>query len=115
MHAADQARSSGTDPMTVERQQPAVEVERLVLEVAGMTCGSCAARVERVPSRQEGVTEAWVNFATSRAMVAFDRQVIDPASLVAAVERGGYHARRVTIARGPGCGADPAHAREIAG
>ena len=106
---------ASTTRAPAEGSQEVLSPGEITLDVEGMTCGSCAARVKHVLSRQEGVTEAWVNFATSRAMVAFDRQVIDPASLVAAVERGGYHARRVTIARGPGCGADPAHAREIAG
>ena len=37
-----------------------------------MTCGSCAARVERVLGRQDGVEQAGVNFATGRATVDFD-------------------------------------------
>lgn len=40
------------------------------LHVSGMTCGSCAARVQKVLGRQTGVTRAAVNFATERATVA---------------------------------------------
>ncbi|HWD07954.1 MAG TPA: heavy metal-associated domain-containing protein, partial [Actinomycetota bacterium] len=41
----------------------------LVFDVEGMTCGSCAARVERTLRRQPGVAAAGVNFATGRATV----------------------------------------------
>ncbi|HXH56199.1 heavy metal-associated domain-containing protein [Iamia sp.] len=43
----------------------------LDLRVEGMTCGSCAARVEKVLGRQDGVREASVNFATGKAHVAY--------------------------------------------
>ena len=39
--------------------------------VEGMTCGSCAARVQRVLSRQAGVERADVNLATARARVVY--------------------------------------------
>jgi copper chaperone CopZ len=42
----------------------ATEVE---LAVSGMTCGSCATRVQRVLAKQPGVEAAAVNFATKRA------------------------------------------------
>ncbi len=59
-------------------------------DVAGMTCGSCAARVQRTLGRQDGVADAGVNFATHRATVVFDPSTVDPAHLVEAVERIGY-------------------------
>jgi copper-transporting P-type ATPase V len=46
--------------------------ERAELAVEGMHCASCAVRVERVLSRQPGVAEARVNFATHRASLAYD-------------------------------------------
>ena len=69
---------SGADPAEVE------------LAVSGMTCGSCAARVERVLGRQPGVAHAAVNFATERATVAFDPAAVTIDDLVAAVGRAGY-------------------------
>ncbi|MEA2685318.1 MAG: copper-transporting P-type ATPase, partial [Actinomycetota bacterium] len=60
------------------------------LDVTGMTCGSCAARVERVLGRHEGVGQAGVNFATGRATVEFDEAAVDVGQLAAAVERIGY-------------------------
>jgi copper-transporting P-type ATPase V len=58
--------------------------------VEGMTCGSCAARVEKVLARHDGVAEASVNFATGKAHVAFDPGVVDVDALTAAVDRIGY-------------------------
>ncbi len=57
--------------------------------VTGMTCGSCAARVERVLSRQPGVESAAVNFATGRASVRKDADLSDD-QLVTAVGKIGY-------------------------
>ena len=65
--------------------------ERLELPIEGMTCASCATRVERKLNRMEGV-EATVNFATERATVSFDSEVVEPERLVEAVEAAGYEA-----------------------
>jgi cation-transporting ATPase V len=65
------------------------DASSLDLSVQGMTCGSCAARVQRVLARQHGVADAEVNFATGRARVHTDGPT-DVASLQAAVERIGY-------------------------
>ena len=77
--------------MTDTRARPKVdrgaEVE---FAVSGMTCGSCAARVEKVLGRQDGVRSAAVNFATERAMVAFDPDQVSADDLVGVVTRLGY-------------------------
>ncbi|MDP9421020.1 MAG: heavy metal translocating P-type ATPase [Actinomycetota bacterium] len=65
-------------------------IEELELEVSGMTCGSCAARVAKVLERQVGVAEARVNFATGKASVAFDPEQVSIEDLVAAVGKAGY-------------------------
>ncbi|MEU7482876.1 heavy metal translocating P-type ATPase [Streptomyces sp. NPDC042319] len=61
------------------------------LAIGGMTCASCAARVEKKLNRMEGVT-ATVNYATEKAKVAYDSGV-EIADLIATVERTGYTAR----------------------
>jgi len=65
--------------------------QRLELELQGMTCSSCASRIERKLNKLEGV-EASVNFATERAAVDFDPERVDAAELVGAVEAAGYGA-----------------------
>jgi Cu+-exporting ATPase len=79
---------------TVTAQRPAgpggAEVRTAELAIGGMTCASCAARIERSLTRLGDVT-ATVNFATQTARVRFPA-TIAPADLVAAVERAGYTA-----------------------
>ena len=72
------------------------------LAVGGMTCASCAARVERRLNKLDGVT-ATVNYATELASVAAPAGV-EPALLVAEVEAAGYTAR---VANPSIAGADP--------
>ncbi len=61
------------------------------LELEGMTCASCAARIEKKLNKLDGV-EATVNFATEQATVHSDR-ALPIAELVAAIESAGYGAR----------------------
>jgi P-type Cu+ transporter len=68
----------------------ALDRERVVLDLEGMTCASCAARIEKRLNRLDGV-EATVNFATEQASVDCDPSVtVD--ELVEAVESAGYGA-----------------------
>ncbi|MFD7012262.1 heavy metal translocating P-type ATPase [Rhodococcus jostii] len=62
----------------------------LELSIGGMTCASCAARIEKTLNRMDGVT-ATVNYATEKAKVTFADRVA-PADLVATVEATGYTA-----------------------
>jgi P-type Cu+ transporter len=64
-------------------------METLELPITGMTCASCANRIERRLNKLEGVT-ATVNYATEKAAVEFDSGAVAPEQLVAAVEAAGY-------------------------
>ena len=66
-------------------------MERLELPITGMTCASCANRIERRLNKLDGVT-ASVNYATERAAVEFDPDSVETEQLVAAVESAGYQA-----------------------
>ena len=74
---------------TAIREQPDRELR---LDVLGMTCGSCAARVERTLNRQPGV-EASVNFATGEALVRLSRDAPTFEALRRAVLDRGYDIR----------------------
>ncbi|WP_103380865.1 heavy metal translocating P-type ATPase [Pseudonocardia dioxanivorans] len=65
---------------------PTLAVE--TLRVTGMTCASCVGRVEKALRRVDGVADARVNLATGTATV--EHTAVDPAALVASVERAGY-------------------------
>ncbi len=60
------------------------------LIIGGMTCASCAARIEKKLNRLDGVTAA-VNYATEKATVSFP-ETVRPDELVAVVEQTGYTA-----------------------
>ncbi len=73
--------------------------ERLELPVQGMTCASCANRIERKLNRLDGVS-ASVNYATERAAVEYDPAQVSPDELVGTVEAAGYHATLPTATGG---------------
>ncbi|GGK92228.1 carbonate dehydratase [Salinibacterium xinjiangense] len=64
------------------------------LDIGGMTCASCATRIERKLNRIDGVI-ATVNYATEKARVTSDG--VDAADLIAAVEAAGYTAAEPVI------------------
>jgi cation-transporting ATPase V/Cu+-exporting ATPase len=86
--------------------------ERIELDVAGMTCGSCAQRVQRALSREPGVSDALVNYATGRATVTPATGSLDTERLIAAVEAAGYRASAVATSAGEQAVSFEAHERE---
>ena len=68
--------------------QPSATIVKL--DVQGMTCASCAARIEKKLNRMEGVS-ATVNYATEKATVRVSDRV-EPAALIATIEQAGYGA-----------------------
>lgn len=74
--------------MTTATQPPTAG--RVELVIGGMTCASCAHRVEKKLNKLDGVT-ATVNYATEKARVDFTGDV-SPGDLIATVEQAGYTA-----------------------
>jgi len=81
--------------------------------VRGMTCGSCANRVQRTLGKQPGVVVAEVNFATATAHVVLAEQPAEPEALIAAVEKIGYRLERPDSQAGT-AGAAPERDEEAA-
>jgi Cu+-exporting ATPase len=69
--------------------------ERIELPITGMTCASCANRIERKLNKLDGVT-ASVNYATETASVEYD-DAVEIEQLLAAVEAAGYHAALLNV------------------
>ncbi|GAA4455918.1 heavy metal translocating P-type ATPase [Phytohabitans houttuyneae] len=61
------------------------------LEIGGMTCASCASRIEKKLNRMDGVS-ATVNYATEKAAVTVSDPAVGVADLIATVEKTGYTA-----------------------
>ena len=68
-----------------------VPSERLELALSGMTCASCAGRIERALAQQPGVLSASVNLASERAQLQVLRGT-DTNALLQAVSQAGYRA-----------------------
>ena len=75
--------------MTATVAEPRADHVDLALE--GMTCASCATRIETRLNKVQGVS-ATVNFASEQAAVTFDPDRVSVQDLIGAVESAGYHA-----------------------
>ncbi|MEV4876025.1 heavy metal translocating P-type ATPase [Streptomyces cyaneofuscatus] len=62
------------------------------LAIGGMTCASCAARIEKKLNRMDGV-EATVNYATEKAKVTYRGEDVSVQDLISTVEATGYTAQ----------------------
>ena len=58
--------------------------------VVGMSCASCAARIDKVIHEQPGVCEANINYATAQAQVVYDTEICSVQALKNAVQDAGY-------------------------
>lgn len=76
--------------MTTATPRPGATADEIELAITGMTCASCANRIERKLNKLDGVT-ATVNYATEKAKVHFPADLA-PEDLVRTVEQAGYGA-----------------------
>src|SRR3954467_9212567 len=80
--------TAGPQAARPEAQVPPAEVR---LDITGMTCASCATRIERKLNKLDGV-QADVNYATEAATVRYDPAVVDTDRLLETVAAAGYSA-----------------------
>ncbi|MEV7965928.1 heavy metal translocating P-type ATPase [Sphaerisporangium sp. NPDC088356] len=81
--------------MTSVTTRPSAGGGQIELAIGGMTCASCASRIERKLNKLDGVT-ATVNYATEKAKVVYDGEV-RPEDLVAEVQKAGYSAELPSV------------------
>ncbi|HFI0303090.1 TPA: heavy metal translocating P-type ATPase [Streptococcus suis] len=70
-------------------------VRNLITEtyaIEGMTCASCAMTVEKALGKLAGMEEVAVNLATEKATMTYDKDRLDAAAILSAVEQAGYKA-----------------------
>ncbi|MGW2558991.1 heavy metal translocating P-type ATPase [Streptomyces sp. NPDC001514] len=92
---------------SIATEAPDAGTSRIELLIGGMTCASCAARVEKKLNRMDGVT-ATVNYATEKARVAYGTDT-DVADLIAVVEKTGYTATPLSAPAAARTTAAPGH------
>lgn len=76
-------------PMSKSAIADASAAETTQIQIEGMTCASCVARVERSVAKVEGVDDVAVNFANSIGTITHSGQ-LDKSKIVAAIEKAGY-------------------------
>src|SRR6266851_534370 len=103
--ASDEKLRDAADAVRIDVEVP-VDQE-FVIE--GMTCVSCARRVEKVLSRHPGVEQASVNFTANQARVLYRPQAVSLQELSAAIEDSGY---RLTPIEPEDTGADDSNERD---
>lgn len=68
-------------------------MDRVRLDIEGMTCSACAARVEKALKKVQGIGEVNVNIATNKATVEYLSSDVDVSDMKKAVEKAGYSAK----------------------
>lgn len=112
MKPQDHKQAEAPPDRSAESRADATGTARVDLNVEGMTCASCASRVERRLARQPGVASASVNFATKVATVRYDVAATDPQALAKAVGDIGYKASVPTATARGLQGKGPSHRHE---
>jgi len=105
---------TSTTAETATAEAPIGTTSEVELTIGGMTCASCAARVEKKLNRMDGVT-ATVNFATEKAKVSYPEGV-QVADLIATVVKTGYTAEeppQPALPEEPDAAAAPAEDPEL--
>lgn len=69
-----------------------VQQEEVDLNIVGMTCAACSARIEKGLNRMEGVQSATVNLALETGKVSFDPSVLSPNDFIKKIQSLGYNA-----------------------
>jgi Cu+-exporting ATPase len=64
--------------------------EQRVVPVTGMTCANCVAAVERNIKKEDGISQAYVNLSTERAVFEFDPDTTNINSVIERIEKAGY-------------------------
>lgn len=66
--------------------------DKLLIDIEGMTCGSCSSKVERVLSEVKGVDSVAVDLKNKKAKVKFDTDIPSKEELIKAIEGAGFKA-----------------------
>jgi Cu+-exporting ATPase len=88
--------ASMTDTLAPAEAGVSGDMRAVIMPVDGMTCATCAGRVEKALGALDGVS-CEINLAGETAHISYDRSRTGPMALVEAVEDAGYETRRETI------------------
>ena len=114
---ASVAVSKATDlPAVLEaitRAGYSTPLQKAELQIDGMTCASCVARVEKALGAVPGVSSAMVNLATEKAFVEFAGGAVDRSKLEAAIRKAGYQVAAPVHVPSASTGPEPEDRRDL--
>lgn len=93
--------SAANAASTASTASTANAASTIELNISGMTCASCAARIEKKLNKHDGV-QAQVNYATEKATITGGTDALDADAFIATVEKTGYGAELIPDATAPG-------------
>lgn len=68
-------------------------MQKVSIQIGGMTCQSCASRIEKVLNKKDFVQQAGVNFASEEAQIAFDEKQTSVEQLIQIIQKTGFSAQ----------------------
>ena len=68
-------------------------MQKVSIQIGGMTCQSCASRIEKVLNKKDFVQQAGVNFASEEAQITFDEKQISVEQLIQIIQKTGFTAQ----------------------
>ena len=68
-------------------------MQKVSIQIGGMTCQSCASRIEKVLNKKDFVQQAGVNFASEEAQVTFDEKQTSVEQLIQIIQKTGFAAQ----------------------
>ena len=86
----------------IERLGFGTELGHIDLDITGMTCAACSARIEKGIRKMDGVEDATVNLALETAAVSYNPEAISPKEITAKIEKLGYGAQLKKDLQQPG-------------
>ncbi|MCD5325201.1 MULTISPECIES: heavy metal translocating P-type ATPase [Pontibacillus] len=76
----------------IEKLGYGVQMEKVELDIYGMTCAACSSRIEKVLNKMNGIQTATVNLANETGVVEYQSGVQDLSSIIAKIQKLGYDA-----------------------
>lgn len=90
--------------------------KKVAIDVVGMTCAACSARVEKAIKKMEGVVDSSVNLLAQKATIEYDEDKVNIDSLVKTIEKTGYEVpveKTTLLVEGMTCAACSARVEKV--
>ena len=82
--------------------------KKIILDISGMTCAACSARIEKALGKKDGVERAVVNLLANKATIEFDSSITTTDDIIKTIEKTGYEVpltRKTLLVEGMTCAA----------